>query len=123
MTWDGAILGTGTQIITESRPFEHVATTVNPGESGESRTWFGLAGQDGQTTITWHFETDYGYNVAARFAGLAFAGVVRREFEKGLAGLKDLAETLPATGPGAPASQPASLFYGLRPHLSCMVED
>ena len=47
MTWDGAIIGTGTQTITESRPFAHVATTINPGESGEARAWFDLEGGSG----------------------------------------------------------------------------
>lgn len=95
MTWDGAIIGAGTQVITDSRPFEHVATALNPGESGEARTWFDLAGGNGATTVTWRFETDYGFNVAGRYLGLVFTGVVRRDFEKGLENLRDLAETLP----------------------------
>jgi len=95
MTWDGAIIGSGAQIITESRPFNHIATTVNPGESGEARTWIDLSGDSGTTTVTWRFETDYGFNVVGRLFGLAFAGIVRRDFELGLSNLKDLAETLP----------------------------
>mgnify|MGYP001555751741 FL=1 len=95
MTWDGSIIGTGTQIITESRPFTHVATTINPGESGEARTWFDLEGDGGSTQVTWRFETDYGFNVLGRFFGLAFAGIVRRDYESGLAGLRDYAESLP----------------------------
>lgn len=96
VTWDGAIIGSGTQVITASEPFERVETALNPGETGEARTWFELSGGNGNTKVTWHFETDYGFNVAGRFFGLAFAGVVRREFATGLANLKELAETLPA---------------------------
>lgn len=95
MTWDGAIIGTGTQNITASRPFDHIATVLNPGESGEARTWFDLDGGNGETTVTWRFETDYGMNVAGRFVGLVYTGVVRRDFEQGLENLRDLAETLP----------------------------
>ena len=95
ITWDGAIIGTGTQTITDSRPFEHVATSLNPGTSGEARTWFDLDGGSGTTSVTWRFETDYGLNVVGRVVGLIFAGVVRREFEQGLENLRDLAETLP----------------------------
>ena len=95
MTWDGAIMGSGTQIITESRAHEYVATSINPGEAGEARTWFDLSGSGGTTQITWHFETDYGFNVVGRFFGLVFAGVVRRDNTAGLARLKELAETLP----------------------------
>jgi uncharacterized protein YndB with AHSA1/START domain len=96
MTWDGAIIGTGTQIITESRPFQHVATTINPGEPGEARTWFDIDGDDGATTLTWRYETDYGLNVIGRFFGLAFTAVIKRDFEAGLDRLGDLAESLPA---------------------------
>ena len=95
MTWDGAIIGTGTQVITESRQFGLVATTINPGESGEARTWFDLSGDNGVTTVTWRFETDYGFNVVGRMFGLVFAGIVRRDYSQGLASLRDLAETLP----------------------------
>ena len=96
MTWDGTIIGTGTEIITDSRPFEHVATSINPGESGEARTWFDLSGNGGTTTVTWRFETDYGFNVVGRMFGIVFAGVVYRDYEQGLASLKDLAETFPS---------------------------
>lgn len=96
MTWDGAIIGTGTQTITESRPFAHVATTINPGESGEARAWFDLEGGSGSTRVTWRFETDYGFNVLGRVFGLAFAGIVRRDYESGLGRLRELAESLPA---------------------------
>lgn len=96
VTWDGAIIGSGTQVITASEPFERVETALNPGEAGEARTQFNLSGGNGTTEVSWQFETDYGFNVAGRFFGLAFAGVVRREFEIGLANLKELAQSLPA---------------------------
>lgn len=97
MTWDGSIIGSGTQVITESRPFEHVAGAINPGESGEAKFWFDLTGDDGRTTVTWRFETDYGFNIVGRYFALVFVGVVRRDHEAALASLKGLAETLPGT--------------------------
>ena len=42
MTWDGAIIGTGTKVITDSRPFEHVTHVINPGESGVGGITFQL---------------------------------------------------------------------------------
>jgi len=95
MTWDGAIIGTGTQTVTESRPFEHVTITVNPGEPGEARSWFDIVGEDGTSKVTWSFETDYGYNVVGRYFALVLTGVVRRDYILGLASLRDLAETMP----------------------------
>ncbi len=95
MTWDGAIIGSGTQVIKESRPFDFIETAVNPGESGEYRSWFELGSHAGTTTVTWSYEADQGYNVVARYFSLLLSGVVQRDYELGLSRLKDLAETLP----------------------------
>lgn len=93
MTWDGAIIGTGTQTISESRPFERVVTLIN---NGEARTWFDLSTQTGTTTVSWGFETDYGYNVAGRYIALLLNNVIRQEHTEAIANLKTLAESLPA---------------------------
>jgi len=95
MTWDGAIIGTGTQQITASEAFERVEIAINPGESGEARAWFDFVADNGMTTTIWTFETDYGYNVVGRYFALLLAGVVQRDNTRGLESLKDLAETLP----------------------------
>jgi effector-binding domain-containing protein len=95
MTWDGAIIGTGTQQITASDAFERVEFAINPDESGEARAWFDFVADNGMTTAIWTFETDYGYNVVGRYFALLLAGVVQRDNTKGLESLKELAETLP----------------------------
>lgn len=95
VTWDGVIVGSGTQTIVESRPYEHVATTINPGEPGEARTWFDIGREDGQTRVTWGFAHDHGLNLVGRYFALLLAGVVKREFETGIAELKAIAESLP----------------------------
>lgn len=97
ITWDGIVIGSGTQTIVESRPFEHVSTVINAGEPGEARTWFDIAEEDDGTRITWGFEHDYGFNIVGRYVALLLTGVVRREYERGLVALKDLVETLPRT--------------------------
>ena len=95
MTWDGTIIGSGTQIITASRPFEYIETAINPGERGAARAWFDLVGGNGQTVVTWTFEADYGYNLVGRYFALLLKGVVKRDQTIGLATLKELAESLP----------------------------
>ena len=96
LTWDGAIVGTGTQVITDSQPFRHISTSINPAGDGESRSWFDLKGGDGETTITWGFETDYGYNVIGRYVALMLKDAIRRDHETSLTNLEDLAESLPS---------------------------
>jgi effector-binding domain-containing protein len=95
VTWDGTILGTGNQVITESRPFEYVGIAMSPGESGEAKSWFRLTPGVGTTIVTWGFEADYGMNLVGRFFASMLGGVVARDYEIGLTALKDLAESLP----------------------------
>ncbi len=95
ITWDGVIVGTGAQIITASNPYEHIATTINPGESGEAKSWFDFVDTGRSTYLDWSFEVDYGYNIVGRFAALLLTDIIRRDYEHGLASLKDIAESLP----------------------------
>ena len=97
MTWDGVIIGSGTQTITESRPYEHVLTSINPGEPGEAQTWFDIVAAGGGSTVTWGFAHDYGINIVGRYFAILLSGVVRREYENEIRALVELAESLPRT--------------------------
>ncbi len=96
VTWDGAIVGSGTQTITESRPYDYVGIVMNAGEAGEARSWFRLTPGTGTTIVHWGFEADHGLNVVGRYFAAMLGSVVARDYEAGLANLKELAESLPA---------------------------
>lgn len=96
VTWDGAIIGSGTQTITESRPFEYVGVVMSPGEPAEAKSWFRLEPGTGTTHVHWGFEADYGMNIVGRYFASMLGSVVKRDYEAGLANLKELAESLPA---------------------------
>jgi len=81
MTWDGAIIGNGNRVITESRPYEYVEIAMSPGEPGEARSWFQLTPGVGTTIITWGFEADYGLNIVGRYFASMLGGVVARVVE------------------------------------------
>ncbi|NQV86963.1 MAG: SRPBCC family protein [Woeseiaceae bacterium] len=95
VTWDGAIIGSGNQIIVESRPYEYVEIVINKGESGAAKSWFTLTPGVGTTIITWGFEADYGMNIVGRYFASMLGGVVARDYDDGLNALKELAESLP----------------------------
>ena len=95
VTWDGAIIGSGNQIITESRPYEYVGIAMSPGEPGEAKSWFKLAPGVGTTIVSWGFEADYGLNIIGRYFASMLGGVVARDYHDGLGALKELAESLP----------------------------
>ena len=97
MTWNGAIAGSGTQTIVNSVPFERVDIVLNRGEPGEAISRFGLAEDDGVTTVSWSFETDYGLNIVGRYFAPLFGRVVARDYQAGLEKLKQLSESLPGT--------------------------
>ena len=99
-TWDGVVAGSGTQTITESRPYDYVETRLNLGEPGETKTWFELTDGGTRTLVTWGYEHDYGLNLVGRYVGAMITGVIRREYEQSLSNLKDFAEGLPATNFG-----------------------
>ncbi len=96
MTWDGTIIGSGTQVITESRPFEYVGIAMNPGEAGEASSWFRLTPGVGTTIVHWGFEVDYGLNIVGRYFASMLGSVVARDYQTGLVNLKELAESLPS---------------------------
>lgn len=96
MTWDGAIIGSGSQLITGSVPYERVELAQNPGEPGEAKSWFALAPGVGTTIVTWGFEADYGMNIIGRYFASMLGSVVARDYHDGLVQLKELAERLPS---------------------------
>lgn len=96
VTWDGAVIGTGTQTISESRPFEYVGIVMSPGEPSEARSWFRLEPGTGTTLVHWGFEADYGMNIVGRYFASMLGSVVARDYQAGLANLKEMAESLPS---------------------------
>lgn len=95
MSWDGAIVGSGTQTIVESRPYEQIRIVMNPGEPGEALLLFDLAAGTGTTIVSLRFEADYGMNIVARYFAPMLGRIVARDYESGMANLKALAESLP----------------------------
>ncbi|MDJ0698410.1 MAG: SRPBCC family protein [Woeseiaceae bacterium] len=95
MTWDGAIAGTGVQVITESVPWERVTVSMNPGEVSEALTVFEISRAAGGSEVVARYEADHGYRLTSRVLGLIVRQVFRRDFEQGLASLREIAESLP----------------------------
>ena len=96
MTWDGVIIGSGSQLIVESHPYEFVGIAMSPGEPSEAKAWFRLTQGVGTTEVTWGFEADYGMNIVGRYFASMLGGIVARDYDIGLESLKDLAESLPS---------------------------
>ena len=96
ITWDGPIVGRGSQTIVESLPFERVASRLDLDGQGTATAVFELQRSAAGTSVTWRFENDFGFNLPGRYFGLLLASIVGPDYEKGLARLKSMAERLPA---------------------------
>ncbi|MDX1517489.1 MAG: SRPBCC family protein [Woeseiaceae bacterium] len=115
--WDSAT-GSGVQTIVASRPHELVDTVINPGEPGEAQVTYTLEPANRGTEVGLQFRHDYGYNVVGRYFGLLATGLLRRDYERALDGLQQLAESLPATDWGALDIE----FVRIEPHAIAYVE-
>ena len=97
MSWKGdpKKAGSGSQEIIESRPFEVVRSSLDFGDQGLATAQFALSGEGAGTRVTWGLDVDMGMSPVGRYFGLMMDKMVGTDYEKGLAGLKKLAEGLP----------------------------
>ena len=95
MSWSGVIIGSGTQTIVVSDPLEKIATKLILEDIGEVETGFSLSESDDGTTVVWRYEKDFGLNIFGRYYGLLLDDIVGTRYEKRLANLKTMAESLP----------------------------
>ena len=98
LSWvgDPNTLGSGSQIITASEPYERVASDVDFGQGGgPAKQVYTLTAEGSGTKVSWSMDVDLGMNPIARWFGLGFDGMIGRDFDKGLGLLKKFAEGLP----------------------------
>ncbi|MEJ2084280.1 MAG: SRPBCC family protein [Acidobacteriota bacterium] len=98
MTWASVEtdLGSGSQEIVDSKPSELVRTHLDFGQRGTAEATFELRAVDGGTEVTWGFDTEFGWDLMGRYYGLFIDRLVGTDYEQGLEGLKEFAESLPA---------------------------
>ena len=94
MSWvgDPATLGSGSQVVTASQPDERVAADVDFGKGGIAKQVISLTANGAGTKVTWGIDVDLGMNPVSRYFGLAFDGMIGKDFEKGLGNLKKVVE-------------------------------
>ena len=97
MSWvgDPGSMGSGSQEILESHPYDRVVTSVDFGLKGTSKLVFTLDQAGQGTHVTWRMDTDLGMNPLTRYVGIMLDRMVGGDFERGLANLKKLAEGVP----------------------------
>ena len=96
-SWSGdpKTVGSGSQEITESRPYDTVVSSLDFGDKGKAIASYLLAPEGDGTKITWSLDATLGMSPVGRYFGLLFDRMIGPDYEKGLANLKALAESLP----------------------------
>ncbi|MFC1777378.1 SRPBCC family protein [Pseudomonadota bacterium] len=102
LSWigDPHLVGSGWQEIVASKPYEEINIKLDFDAQGVADTGFRLISQGDATQVTWFFDSDLtrGVNFVdsflARYFGLLFDRWVGGDYERGLANLKQYAETL-----------------------------
>lgn len=94
LVWSSAHpdVGSGSQEIIEIDPGRSVTAQLRFGELGEAEASIILTPAGRGTEVTWDFDTDLGMNPVRRWLGLFIDGWVGKDYEAGLARLKQLAE-------------------------------
>ena len=103
LSWSGdpRLVGTGWQEIVASDPYRRVAMNLHFDQQGTAQSYFDITAAGQGIQLTWGFDTDllegqglYG-GLLARYFGLFFDRWIGSDYEKGLARLKALVESLP----------------------------
>ena len=105
LSWmgDPQLVGSGWQEIVTSTPYEHIGVKLDYDAQGVADIGFNLGAIGEATEVTWFFDSDLtkGVNLVdsflARYFGLLFDRWVGGDYEKGLAKLKQYAESLPVS--------------------------
>jgi effector-binding domain-containing protein/carbon monoxide dehydrogenase subunit G len=115
-SWSGnKSVGSGSQEIVESKPYESIRTALDFGDMGKATASFRLAPAGGGTAVTWALDVDANGRLIGRYFNLLMDSMVGKDYEKGLAKLKALLESLPAADlagvQGEEVQRPAQKIY------------
>jgi effector-binding domain-containing protein len=98
MSWVGnKEVGSGSQEIVDVKRNELIKTKLDFGEQGIANASFTLTPEGTGTKVTWGLDSDMGKGPIGRYFGLFMDKMIGKDYEKGLASLKKLAEGLPKT--------------------------
>jgi uncharacterized protein YndB with AHSA1/START domain len=95
MRWESgdAGVGSGTQEIIASEPDRRVVSRLNFGEQGQGTATWDLYPAASGSRLIWTFDTEFGWDLIGRYAGLFLDGLIGTEYETGLQRLKERIES------------------------------
>ena len=91
-------VGNGKLTITDSKPDEYVATSMEFQGRGEGKADFKIEPTMGGSKVTWGMDSETGMNPFMKYMGLFMDQMIGGMFEKGLDDLKKASENNPVPG-------------------------
>lgn len=100
MYWrsDDPELGSGSILITQSRPPERLTTRLDLGDQGTASAYFTITPAGNGSRVTWGFDGRFDNNIIQRYFGLMMERWIGQDYERGLRRLKARVENQ-ATSP------------------------
>lgn len=99
-------VGAGSQEITALTPDQEIKMHLIFEGQGDAQVAFRLNDEQGQTNVTWTFDSEHGMNPLNRWFGLMLDGMIGGDYEKGLSQLKTYVEGLPDKVDVEPVEEP-----------------
>lgn len=96
-SWESEVTGKGKMTLTDVKEFEYIKAKLEFDGYDPSGADFFFKEENGSTTVTWTMDSDMGNNPFARWMSLFMDKMIGADYEKGLAGLKEESEKVPAT--------------------------
>jgi len=95
--WDGdpKTVGKGSEEIVEVKHYTYLKVNLDFGEHGKPTSDFRLTPEATGTKVVWALDMDMGKGPIGRYFGLMMDGQIGKDYDKGLAKLKTMAEGLP----------------------------
>lgn len=97
-SWDSknSDVGAGTMTLSDVKQNEHITENMVFKDRGEGKATMDFATEAKGVKITWKMEMDHGWNPFMRIMGALFIkGMLGKQFDEGLQGIKDAAEHAP----------------------------
>ena len=105
-SWAGKKTGEGTLTISDCKQNETIVTQLDMKGQGQSTGGFTIAPNAGGTDVVWYMDMTPGMNPLAKYMTVIMKGMLEKQFDEGLQGIKQIAEAKAKEQPTAPTPAP-----------------
>lgn len=95
-SWKSEELGIGSLMITNIVPNKSIKTNMNLMEGFTNSASYTFEKTAEGTKVSWVMDSEFGWNPMFKYFGLFMEGMLGKDFEAGLASLKEITEAMPA---------------------------